>query len=53
MTTVEALRGLYVSLGGEAEDVEDLVVIPDVINAIGRLVEKESSEETDSESSEE
>lgn len=33
-TTVIALRNLYVALGGTAADVADLVIIPDLINAI-------------------
>lgn len=33
-TTVVALRNLYVALGGSADDVADLVIIPDLINAI-------------------
>lgn len=32
--TVDALKALYVALGGTAADVADLVIIPDVINAI-------------------
>lgn len=32
--TIDALRNLYVALGGDAEDVADLVIIPDLINAI-------------------
>lgn len=32
--TIDALRNLYVTLGGDAEDVADLVIIPDLINAI-------------------
>lgn len=32
--TIDALRNLYVALGGSAEDVADLVIIPDLINAI-------------------
>ena len=32
--TLDALRGLYVALGGDADDVADLVIIPDLINAI-------------------
>jgi hypothetical protein len=35
--TLDALRNLYVALGGEAEDVENLVIIPDLINAIAKL----------------
>lgn len=37
MTTVEALRALYVALGGDADAVADLVIIPDVIAAIATL----------------
>lgn len=32
--TLDALRNLYVALGGTASDVADLVIIPDLINAI-------------------
>ena len=32
--TLDALRNLYVALGGEAADVANLVIIPDLINAI-------------------
>lgn len=37
-TTVDALKNLYVALGGTASDVSDLVVIPDVINAIAGYI---------------
>lgn len=33
-TTVEALKALYVALGGSADDVENVTLIPDMINAI-------------------
>lgn len=33
-TTVDALKALYVALGGTAADVADIVLIPDMINAI-------------------
>ena len=36
--TLDALRNLYVALGGTAEDVANLVIIPDLINAIATLV---------------
>ena len=36
--TVEALKGLYVALGGSAEDVAELVLIPEVITAMTTLV---------------
>ncbi len=32
--TIDALKALYVALGGTASDVADLVIIPDMINAI-------------------
>lgn len=34
MTTVEALKELYVELGGDADDVVNVSLIPDMINAI-------------------
>ena len=36
-TNVVALQGLYVALGGDIEDVKDINVIPDMINAIATL----------------
>ena len=36
--TLDALRALYVALGGTASDVADLVIIPDLINAIATLI---------------
>lgn len=36
-TTVKALQNLYVALGGNAADVADMTVIPDVVDAIGVL----------------
>lgn len=32
--TIKALKALYVALGGDADDVADIVYIPDMINAI-------------------
>ena len=32
--TLDALRNLYVALGGTASDVANLVIIPELINAI-------------------
>ncbi len=32
--TITALQGLYVALGGDADDVADITIIPDMINAI-------------------
>lgn len=36
--TVDALRALFVALGGSSADVADLVTIPDLINAIAAHV---------------
>lgn len=38
MTTVTALKALYVALGGSAATVANMVIIPDVVNAIATLV---------------
>ena len=35
--TVDALKALYVALGGSAEDVADVNLIPDMINAIATV----------------
>ncbi len=36
--TIDALKNLYVALGGSADDVADVVIIPDMINAIATQV---------------
>lgn len=36
--TLDALRKLYKALGGDADDVANLVIIPDLINAIASLI---------------
>lgn len=36
-TTVEALKALYVAMGGTADDVSDITLIPDMINEIADL----------------
>lgn len=36
--TIVALKNLYVALGGSADDVANIVIIPDMINAIASLV---------------
>lgn len=43
--TIDALRNLYVALGGSAEDVADLVIIPDLINAIATQAAKATASE--------
>lgn len=35
--TVESLKGLYVALGGSADDVADIVFIPDMIDALSEV----------------
>lgn len=35
---LDALRALYVALGGSADDVANLLIIPDLINAIATQV---------------
>lgn len=35
---IVALQNLYVALGGDLSDVENLVIIPDMINAIANLI---------------
>lgn len=37
-TTLDALKNLYVAHGGNASDVADLTVIPDVINALAAFI---------------
>ena len=37
LSTVQALKKLYVTLGGNAADVADITLIPDMINAIAAL----------------
>ena len=38
-TTIKALQNLYVAMGGDLSDVENLVITPDMVNAIAELVE--------------
>lgn len=37
--TVDALKNLYVALGGSADDVANITLIPDMINAIATQAE--------------
>ena len=39
LKTIEALKALYVALGGDADDVADLTIIPELIAAIADKVE--------------
>ena len=41
--TVDALKKLYVALGGSAEDVVNITLIPDMINAIAGVVASKAS----------
>lgn len=36
-TTIDALKNLYVALGGTASDVANITIIPDMINAIATV----------------
>lgn len=36
--TIQALQNLYVALGGDLSDVADIVIIPDMINAIAAVI---------------
>lgn len=36
--TIDALRNLYVALGGDSADVANITIIPDMINAIATHV---------------
>lgn len=38
--TITALKALYVALGGDADDVAEIVIIPDMINAIATQAAK-------------
>ena len=44
-TTVKALQNLYVAMGGDADDVAEITLIPDMINAIAALVTSGSTAE--------
>ena len=45
VTTVEALQDLYVSLGGDMDDVQNFTTIPDMISAISDFEEGKTEEE--------
>lgn len=36
--TITALKNIYVALGGSADDVKNIVIIPDMLNAIAALL---------------
>lgn len=38
MKTVDALKGLYVALGGDAGDVAELVTIPAILSKIAEII---------------
>lgn len=45
MTTVEALKALYVALGGDADDFDGITIIPDAINKIATLITSGATKE--------
>ena len=40
-TTVDSLKALYVKFGGNPEDVADIILIPDMIDALTEIVDVE------------
>lgn len=43
--TVDALKAIYVALGGSADTVADMVIIPDVLFEIAKLIEEKEAAE--------
>lgn len=43
-TTVVALKAIYVALGGTASDVENVTLIPDMLNAIATQITASKAE---------
>lgn len=39
-TTVDALKNLYTALGGTAADVQNITLIPDMINALAAYIQQ-------------
>ncbi len=51
--TVDALKAIYVALGGSADTVANMVLIPDVCFAIAELIEeKEAAKAAEAEAAE-
>lgn len=44
INTIEALQGLYVALGGEMSDVENITTIPEMLTAISTVAQAAASE---------
>lgn len=44
--TIDALKNLYVAMGGSAEDVVNITIIPDMINAIATVAASVTSAAT-------
>ena len=44
-STVDALKALYVALGGSADDVVNITLIPDMINAIATVAAAATAKE--------
>lgn len=43
--TITALKNLYVAMGGTSADVENITIIPDMINAIAALITSGATKE--------
>lgn len=40
-TTVDSLKALYIKLGGNADDIEELSTIPEMIDALTEIMDAE------------
>lgn len=47
--TITALQNLYIALGGDAADVANITIIPEMINAIAAQVTANKAAETEAE----
>lgn len=45
--TITALQAIYVALGGTAADVQNITIIPDMLNAIAQQITENKAAETE------
>lgn len=50
--TVDALKAIYVALGGSADTVANMVLIPDVLFEIAKLIEEKEAAEAEADEAE-